>query len=353
MVKVKEHQPHGDGDSGYIGRESEVTSTDMKLLGLNMMGSMNHTESVEWVESPIRTHTGLVLPEVDKKKERGEPPIPIQSKLAFSKNNQHKEWVESPIRTHDKNQGVVQVKQNRQDHIPASSKCYREIQEFGISMQEAPLQHSGFLPDSTQQAFMNFEVSDTSVSPCAEPVPVWPPGCMQRVSGIFDNSEQQNLSWFIVSFVGSLGVVFLRHGPDINARCTGFTLLKNEVFSVCQEIASPDGRIYLCLADGRGWAFDDSALAPEDPSVVRMDFGAVRNPIIPWQAISTLQHGEQAQIRVQTTGNTSPHHLESMASSCVRCTYPIDVSAKFCIICGEKQPSPRGIVNPMCEVHSP
>eukprot|EP00434_Breviolum_minutum_P006246 symbB.v1.2.005511.t1/scaffold310.1/size231343/16 len=30
-----------------------------------------------------------------------------------------------------------------------------------------------------------------------------------------------------------------------------------------------DGRIYLRLADGRGWAFDDSTLFPHDPSVIR------------------------------------------------------------------------------------
>merc|ERR1712224_864985 len=37
----------------------------------------------------------------------------------------------------------------------------------------------------------------------------------------------------------------------------------------CERIQGLDGRVYLLLADGRGWAFDDSALIPHDPSVVR------------------------------------------------------------------------------------
>ena len=30
-----------------------------------------------------------------------------------------------------------------------------------------------------------------------------------------------------------------------------------------QELMGADGRIYLRLADGRGWAFDDSTLFPQ------------------------------------------------------------------------------------------
>jgi hypothetical protein len=43
----------------------------------------------------------------------------------------------------------------------------------------------------------------------------------------------------------------------------------NEVFAVCQRVQGMDSRVYLLLADGRGWAFDDSALLPHDPSVIR------------------------------------------------------------------------------------
>merc|ERR1719335_380062 len=43
---------------------------------------------------------------------------------------------------------------------------------------------------------------------------------------------------------------------------------QNEIFAVCERIHAMDGRIYLLLADGRGWAFDDSAVMPHDPSVL-------------------------------------------------------------------------------------
>merc|ERR1711904_704318 len=46
-------------------------------------------------------------------------------------------------------------------------------------------------------------------------------------------------------------------------------LYQNETFAVSETLNGLDSRIYLLLADGRGWAFDDSALMPYDPSVVR------------------------------------------------------------------------------------
>jgi len=69
--------------------------------------------------------------------------------------------------------------------------------------------------------------------------------------------------------VAFLGGVDLRRGPSFGALRTGVTLRHNEVFVTSEEIPGPDGRIYLRLADGRGWAFDDRALIPHDPSVAR------------------------------------------------------------------------------------
>jgi len=46
-------------------------------------------------------------------------------------------------------------------------------------------------------------------------------------------------------------------------------LYQNETFAVSETLNGLDGRVYLLLADGRGWVFDDSALMPHDPSVVR------------------------------------------------------------------------------------
>jgi hypothetical protein len=43
----------------------------------------------------------------------------------------------------------------------------------------------------------------------------------------------------------------------------------NEIVEICEELPGSDGCIYLRLADGRGWAFDDSTLMPHDPSMVR------------------------------------------------------------------------------------
>eukprot|EP00746_Dinoflagellata_sp_MGD_P002202 gnl/MRDRNA2_/MRDRNA2_104258_c0_seq1.p1 gnl/MRDRNA2_/MRDRNA2_104258_c0~~gnl/MRDRNA2_/MRDRNA2_104258_c0_seq1.p1 ORF type:complete len:336 (+),score=66.66 gnl/MRDRNA2_/MRDRNA2_104258_c0_seq1:103-1110(+) len=73
-------------------------------------------------------------------------------------------------------------------------------------------------------------------------------------------------TWYRVSFRGGVNI---RMFPHVEAPQTGETLQHNEIFAVCEELPSPDGRIYLQLADDRGWVFDDSALLPEDPSVLR------------------------------------------------------------------------------------
>jgi hypothetical protein len=69
--------------------------------------------------------------------------------------------------------------------------------------------------------------------------------------------------------VSFLGGIALRNAPSVDAPRTGHMLYQNETFAVRERIQGTDGRIYLLLADYRGWAFDDSALMPHDPSVVR------------------------------------------------------------------------------------
>jgi len=66
-----------------------------------------------------------------------------------------------------------------------------------------------------------------------------------------------------------MGGIQLRSAPFIDAPLTGMMLLQNETFSVSEEVPFSDGRVYLRLADGRGWAFDDTAFMPHDPCVKR------------------------------------------------------------------------------------
>jgi len=74
------------------------------------------------------------------------------------------------------------------------------------------------------------------------------------------------------------GGVALRQGPQFDGARTGSMLVHNEVFQVAEEVQASDGRLYLRLADGRGWAFDDSALMPHDPSVVRGCWAPLSTP---------------------------------------------------------------------------
>merc|ERR1719473_2294365 len=80
------------------------------------------------------------------------------------------------------------------------------------------------------------------------------------------SGEAGRYPWYRVAFVGG---VDLRQGPSVEAPRSGETLCQNATFAAAEELLGADGRVYLRLADGRGWAFDDSALFPHDPSVVR------------------------------------------------------------------------------------
>merc|ERR1719392_381300 len=80
------------------------------------------------------------------------------------------------------------------------------------------------------------------------------------------SGEAGRYPWYRVSFVGG---VDLRQGPSVEAPRSGETLCQNATFAAAEELLGADGRVYLRLADGRGWAFDDSALFPHDPSVMR------------------------------------------------------------------------------------
>merc|ERR1711865_118863 len=86
--------------------------------------------------------------------------------------------------------------------------------------------------------------------------------------------------WYRVSFLGGIA---LRTAPNIDSVCTGWMLRHNDIFEVCECIQGMDGRVYLLLADGRGWAFDDSALIPHDPSVVHGRWDPMQAAMNPMQ----------------------------------------------------------------------
>mmetsp|Transcript_142801 Transcript_142801/g.355915 ORF Transcript_142801/g.355915 Transcript_142801/m.355915 type:complete len:175 (-) Transcript_142801:7-531(-) len=80
------------------------------------------------------------------------------------------------------------------------------------------------------------------------------------------SGESARYPWYRVAFLGG---VDLRQGPSVEAARTGETLSQNATFAAAEELLGADGRVYLRLADGRGWAFDDTALFPHDPAVIR------------------------------------------------------------------------------------
>mmetsp|Transcript_45836 Transcript_45836/g.85559 ORF Transcript_45836/g.85559 Transcript_45836/m.85559 type:complete len:209 (+) Transcript_45836:62-688(+) len=80
------------------------------------------------------------------------------------------------------------------------------------------------------------------------------------------SGDSTRYCWYRVSYLGGID---LRSAPNYEAARVGILLGQNATFASSEEVLGTDGRIFLRLADGRGWAFDDSAVYPNDPAVVR------------------------------------------------------------------------------------
>eukprot|EP00931_Biecheleriopsis_adriatica_P103565 TRINITY_DN78378_c0_g1_i1.p1 TRINITY_DN78378_c0_g1~~TRINITY_DN78378_c0_g1_i1.p1 ORF type:complete len:376 (-),score=58.77 TRINITY_DN78378_c0_g1_i1:116-1243(-) len=89
-------------------------------------------------------------------------------------------------------------------------------------------------------------------------------------------AQDSSISWFRVAYVGGIS---LRSQPSFDAPHTGVALQQDQVVSVVEELSGSDGRVYLRLCDGSGWAFDDAALFPEDPSVKRVSWRQLKDNV--------------------------------------------------------------------------
>lgn len=102
----------------------------------------------------------------------------------------------------------------------------------------------------------------------------------------------------------SVGIA-IRAQPDVQANRTGGLLRYGEVFEVSAEVAGIDGRLYLKLHGADGWAFDDSAVDAEDPSVELLMNG--------WSCNSSSSANEDG-VQGDAWGNRLPSGLMQMLS---------------------------------------
>merc|ERR1719191_375297 len=110
------------------------------------------------------------------------------------------------------------------------------------------------------------------------------------LSAVQPAQVQEHVWWYRVSFIGGIA---LRCTPSVDAARTGHMLYQNETFAVRERIQGTDGRVYLLLADYRGWAFDDSALMPHDPSVIRGRWSPL-NPGAMYSSTTAVPVSEQS-----------------------------------------------------------
>lgn len=100
------------------------------------------------------------------------------------------------------------------------------------------------------------------------------------------------------------GGIHLCRGPSMELGRTGHTLKCGDNFTVAEILDGHDSRKWLRLADGRGWAFDDTAVFPKEPSVDRL-WVAGQTPLAPGdedQPIDPASLTPRTRLRLQKKG---------------------------------------------------
>jgi len=155
----------------------------------------------------------------------------------------------------------------------------------------------------------NSAVGDAHFRATSEVTPMMPGPPFMRVS---------SCSWYCVAFISGIDI---RVDPNVDGRRTGVILPRGSVFAVSESLMSYDGRVYLRLADGRGWVFDDTALIPEDPSVVKVP-NDVRGPLatVPLATTPMASYHQELQYTHSTAmpmgSGFVPYHIGHTVPPC-------------------------------------
>jgi len=255
---------------------------DMKMCDLAAAAQMFSNGKISRADMESNGHVAHRAPQF-------KPPPPPLSAACFSE--------EVPLEAPEAPNWTPKVETN--GNIPPPPPCMPKV-ENGDAIPEAPAWTptigsnplQGPAPPPAPAPLIFPDASPAMAPPSAQPpaAPALPLAqavpltqeqldsysCSDQDSPTASVELPQQVWLYRVSFLGGIA---LRSCPNVEAPCTGHLLYHNEIFAVHERIQGADGRLYLLLADYRGWAFDDSALMPHDPSVVRgrwspMDAGA-------------------------------------------------------------------------------
>jgi len=205
-----------------------------------------------------------------------------------------------------------------QVHCDASSRqpVSQQVPQH-VGPELAPQAHLPPGPQISSPPFLG-DASGRQPVPLGPQVPQLPVGSQISSPPLWCGGVEVRNTWYRVAYLGGIN---LRAQPSVLAAHTGVTLNQNDMFAVSAEIAGSDGRVYLRLADGRGWAFDDSALVPHDPSVVRCDWtpervAAVELALPPYlPALGQVTNGCSPPLG-QVASDCPPAYSPHVASGC-------------------------------------
>lgn len=133
----------------------------------------------------------------------------------------------------------------------------------GAPMASQPIGHVVPAPRASHVAYSGLATAPATASGAAPAVGPCSKTARDR-QGV-QQTDARCIAWYRVAFCGGMSV---RASASADAPLTGFVMPCGVVFGVSDARRADDGRLYLRLACGQGWVFDDSYLMPGDPSVV-------------------------------------------------------------------------------------
>lgn len=281
---------------GVCEMERELATAQERIRNLEL-DRLRQEERIRVLESALHAENSTAATSVPPSGARSPSTISLEDVSATVSGKSEREATDTPKATAESasgfasllNMSSLQMRSTLSDPVASDSKSSNEESSdcsddelesspatprircsLSIpSTPELPVRDpSPVCSDAAANYFHHFPVdSPSSVGvTSAEVAPMMPAPPFMRVS---------SCSWYCVAFISGIDI---RAEPHVDGRRTGVILQRGVVFAVSESLMGYDGRVYLRLADGRGWVFDDTALIPEDPSVVKVSPDA-RGPL--------------------------------------------------------------------------
>lgn len=280
-------EPEAIHVQGVCEMERELATAQERIRNLEF-DRLRQEERIRALESALHAENSTAATSVPPSGARSPSTISLEDISAAASGKSEHEANDSPKAKADSSSGFASLfsLQKRSKPSDPVASDFRSSDEESSDCSDDGTESSPATPRSIRRSI---SIPSTPELPVRDPSPV----CSDAAANFFHHHlpaessspvghtpleaapmmpappfmRASSCSWYCVAFISGIDI---RIEPHVDGRRTGVILQRGTVFAVSESLMGYDGRVYLRLADGRGWVFDDTALIPEDPSVVKV-----------------------------------------------------------------------------------